>query len=375
MTQASGTTVERVLLPDTINELTSLRFFAALYVVLFHIHDDTRALINVPTNFFLKGGIGVDIFFILSGFILTHVYLRQWQGHRFHYRQFMLNRFARVYPLHFVMTLAFVVLYAGSIWIGVTGRAEGMDWYALPFHLLALHGWGFLNHHAWNFPSWSISSEFFAYLVFPLFLLSTRLGAKLGLGLALVALTIAFYMTAWLFRPFTALTFDFGIVRIFFEFGLGVFIYMLCARTVLEAIVARWLLIALLLAFIGVAHVSRSNNDDLVLILFSGAMIFLLGQLSRVPGPSVMRAKPLVYLGEISYSIYMVHYMAELIFMGVVPRLLHTPGFVPFWAWLLLLTVILIGASLSFHFIEVPARNYVRRMMHERKPREWRVNS
>ena len=375
MNQAPIQKSQPARLPDTINELTSVRFFAALFVVLFHIHDDTPLLTNLPTQFFLKGYLGVDIFFILSGFILTHVYLRQWQDRRFRYGQFMLNRFARVYPLHLVMTLAFVALYALSSRFGVLGNAQGMDWGALPFHLLALHGWGFLGHHAWNFPSWSISSEFFAYLIFPLFLMMTRMGARIGLAVAIAALIAAFHLSGWLFRPFTALTFDFGIVRIAFEFGLGVFVYLACANIAIGARATRWLLLAALLAFAGIAHVSRSNGDDIVLILLGGAIIFLLGELSRASGPSIMRAGPLVYLGEISYSIYMVHYMAELVFMGAVPRLLHTPGTIPFWAWLCLLAMILIGAALSFHLIEVPARNAIRRRLHERKPREWRMSA
>lgn len=366
-------TTETPRLPDTILELTSVRFFAAMFVVLFHVHDDTPLLTNLPTQFFLKGYLGVDIFFILSGFILTHVYLAQWTAGRFRYGPFMLNRVARVYPLHLVMTLAFVALYTLSARFGFLGEADGMDWSALPFHLLAVHGWGFVGHHAWNFPSWSISSEFFAYLIFPLFLMLTRVGARAGLALAAVALAAAFYASGAFFRPFTALTFDFGIVRIFFEFGLGVFVYMMCARMFLSATAVRWLLLAAVLTFVAICHVSRSNNDDIALIFLAGGIIFLLGQLSRSPGPSIMRAKPLVYLGEISYSTYMIHYMAELIYVKGMSRPLGTPGQLPFGAWLGLLLVILIGSAASFHLVEVPARNAIRRLMHERKPREWRV--
>ena len=358
-------------LPDTIPELTSVRFFAAMFVVLFHIRDDSPLMANLPTMILTKGYLGVDIFFILSGFILTHVYLVQWREGRFRYGPFMLNRFARVYPLHLVMTLAFVALYTVSSRLGILATGEGMDWSALPFHLLAVHGWGFVGHHAWNFPSWSISSEFFAYLIFPLFLVLTRIGARAGLALAVIALTAAFYLCAWKFRPFTALTFDFGIIRIFFEFLLGVFIYMICAATVIGGTAARWLLLAAVAGFVAIAHFSVSNADDLSLIVLGGVVIYLLGQLSRAPGPSVMRAKPLVYLGEISYSTYMIHYMAQLVYVGAVSRLLGTPDGLPFWAWLGLIVTIMLGSVASFHLVEVPARNFIRRRLHERKPREW----
>ena len=360
-------------LPAHIPELTSVRFFAALFVVLFHIHDDTPLLKAIPTQFFLKGYLGVDIFFILSGFILTHVYLAAYRAGTFSYGSFMVNRFARVYPLHLVMTLAFVALYALSSRLGFLGDAEGMDWSALPFHLAGVHAWGFIGHHAWNFPSWSISSEFFAYLIFPLFLSLTRLGAWAGLLFSTVALSIAFFVIGAVFRPYTALSFDFGIFRIFFEFGLGVFVYLVCARTVLSGRAVRWLLGGATFLFVAIAHLSTSNTDDLALILLSGAIIFLLGQLSRSPTPGLMRSRSLVYLGEISYSTYMIHYMAELVYLGLVSRLVGTPGVLPFWAWLGLVAVIGLGSAASFHLVEVPARNYLRRLIHERKPREWRV--
>lgn len=372
MTAAAAAPVERPL-PANIPELTSVRFFAAWFVVLFHIHDHFPLLRALPTRFFLKGYLGVDIFFILSGFILTHVYLGAWRSGRFSYRSFMVNRFARVYPLHLVMTLAFVALYAMSARLGVLDGGAGMSWPALPFHLAAVHAWGFLDHHAWNFPSWSISAEFFAYLIFPLFMMLTRAGTWLGLVLATAALATAYYVSQAIGRPLTALTFDFGIVRIFFEFALGVFLYLACLRLMLPSGLATVLAAVAALLFVLLAHFGAM---DLALILLAGAIIFLLGQMARGERPTPMRAKLFVYLGEISYSTYMIHLMAELVFVGLAARVLGVPrDALPPYMIVLLIALILAGSIASFHLIEVPARNAIRRLIHERRPREWTANS
>ncbi len=354
-------------LPANIPELTSVRFFAAMFVVLFHVHDHLPALRDAPTQFFLKGYLGVDIFFILSGFILTHVYLAGYRAGTFSYGSFMLNRIARVYPLHLAMTLAFVALYVLSSRSGLLASGAGMDWRALPFHLAGVHAWGFVGNHAWNFPSWSISAEFFAYLIFPLFLVLTRVGASAGLLLSIAALSIAYFVVGLVFRPFTALTFDFAIIRIFFEFGLGVFLYLVCSRTHVHATVARWLLAGATVAFALMAHFGA---EDLLLILLSGAIIFLLGQASKSAALSVMKVRPLVYLGEISYSTYMIHYFVELIYVGAAARLLSVEGVLPPLPWLGMIAAIMFGSVLSFHLIEVPARNFIRRSVSKRRLRE-----
>jgi peptidoglycan/LPS O-acetylase OafA/YrhL len=360
-------------LPGTIAELTSVRFFAAWFVVLFHIHDHTPLLAQLPTSFFLKGYLGVDVFFILSGFILSHVYLAPWREGRFSYGPFMVNRFARVYPLHLFMTLAFVALYSVASRVGFIENPDGMSWSALPAHLAAVHAWGFLDHHAWNFPSWSISAEFFAYLIFPLLLAFTRIGAWAGLALATAVLTVAYFVCEAIGRPLTALTFDFGIARIFVEFALGVFLYLACLRVALSSTTAKMLAFAATLLFVVLAHFGAA---DLPLILIAGVIIFLLGQMARGERPSLMRAKPFVYLGEISYSTYMIHLIAQLVLVKLAARMLGVPeDGLPLYALLGLIAAILVGSMLSFHLIEVPARNALRRLMHERHPREWRANS
>ncbi|MGH1420067.1 MAG: acyltransferase family protein [Hyphomicrobiaceae bacterium] len=338
-------------------ELTSLRFFAAFYVVLFHIHDKLAQLSSISTNFFQKGYIGVDLFFILSGFILTHAYLDKYLAGKFDYRQFLLFRIARIYPLHLVMTLVFVAFYAIGTLLGVTSNGQGMRWDHLGQHLLMLHAWGTTDWHSWNFPSWSISAEFFAYLLFPIYLLTTRIPVALGLALS-VALYVAFYFIVEMSGArLTALMFNFGILRIVPEFLLGVFIYLFIRKFEIASGLAKF---ALGVTVIGLLVGFHLGISDIILVPVLGFLILLIGTLSLGSEENVLRSKPLVYLGEISYSTYMVHILV-LICFTVLSRKLGSGSEFPLVLWLVMLAAIYVASAASYHFVEHPARALIRR--------------
>ena len=212
--------------PADLPELTSIRALAALMVILFHFYALPGAD-SAAGRLVAAGGLGVDLFFMLSGLILAHVYWRDWQEGRFEYGPFLARRLARLYPVHLATLLGFVALYAGARAAGVGSSFEGEDWSAFWIHLAGLHAWGLTDGAAWNHPSWSISAEGFAYLAFPFWLvLATRLGPRAFLMTG----ASVFLATGTLFEDagieLTSLTDNFGIVRIAVEFGVGIGIYL-----------------------------------------------------------------------------------------------------------------------------------------------------
>lgn len=123
----------------------------------------------------------VDFFFVLSGFVIASAYqskLSSGDG----VIPFALRRFGRLYPLH-IATLAALVTFA----LARTALAPGpfnprdmfdgwmFDFSALFTNVLLVHGLGFESHLTWNFPSWSISTEFYTYLVFAMIWRARRL--------------------------------------------------------------------------------------------------------------------------------------------------------------------------------------------------------
>jgi peptidoglycan/LPS O-acetylase OafA/YrhL len=147
-----------------IKGLTGLRGFAALWVCIYHYtYENDFGWILTPLAH--AGHHGVPIFFILSGFILAYIYGKRFAEGREGYWHFLLLRVARIYPLHLV-----VLLFIGaSVYYGFRQPASHDTPESFIAGLAMVHAWGFTPAISWNEPSWSVSTEFFAYLLFPLF--------------------------------------------------------------------------------------------------------------------------------------------------------------------------------------------------------------
>ncbi len=221
--------------PVHIKPLTSLRFIAAVWVLLYHFKDHLGLDLG-RWGLVADGYLGVDLFFTLSGFILAHVYLSQFEGGAFGYGGFLKNRIARVYPMHLAALAAMIVLYAGATAMGAgVGSPDAFKWSDLPAHLFMVHAWGATPAVGWNFPSWSISAEWAAYLLFPLVaalvLKAQRRSAWMAaaaLALCLVsfaALSNLHQLAPWVGRDFSQMTAQIGALRILPSFLLGVALY------------------------------------------------------------------------------------------------------------------------------------------------------
>ena len=150
---------------DRISALTALRFFAAFVVVIFHMADYSfKGLLGGPLE---KGHLAVDLFFILSGFILAHIYGAAFAEKGYSKRAFFVARFARIYPGHLTMMIVFLlyVIILGSI--GFPYNPERYRPQSFLWHVTLLDAWGLDRELSWNIPAWSISAEFFAYTMFP----------------------------------------------------------------------------------------------------------------------------------------------------------------------------------------------------------------
>ena len=106
--------------PPDLRALTTLRFFAALWVVLYTAWEHLN--VGFEPTLVSKGYLGVEVFFVLSGFILSHVYLEAAGEKRFSYRGFLWARIARVYPLHLATLIGVGGLAAADALSGLDPR-------------------------------------------------------------------------------------------------------------------------------------------------------------------------------------------------------------------------------------------------------------
>ncbi len=143
--------------PVALPALTSLRFFAALAIVIHHCNG-----VFWPAADLGPLDAGVSFFFVLSGFILTYVYVDVLNS-QFAWQRFYLARIARIWPLHLVCL--FVTLIAIEV-------PEPFDSAVLLSNSLMLHAWIPFDRYffSYNYAAWSISTELFFYLLLPLLL-------------------------------------------------------------------------------------------------------------------------------------------------------------------------------------------------------------
>ena len=171
-----------------IRQLTGLRAVAAMAVVVLHFQDVFYPLAPVTrhaANLVDSGGLGVMVFFVLSGFIISYTYLDRFTTFtRGQYGRFLWARFARMYPVHLTMLLAILVLWVAA---KVTGlqlpNPENYRATSFVVNLLMLQG--ILSAHPWNAPAWTLTYEAAAYIAFPVLALALiRLRSARGAYLA-----------------------------------------------------------------------------------------------------------------------------------------------------------------------------------------------
>ena len=363
--------------PTELRLLTALRAFAALLVVLFHFAARTAPGSALHTTLIDNGQLGVDVFFVLSGFILAHVYLARIDAGKFAFGDFLIARFARLYPMHLVMLLAAAVngwlAFRHGLALDVYGPVMGLDpetgrgfgWHLLT-NLALLQAWGTANGHYFNSVSWSISAEACAYLLFPLIAAAALAFGNKGWLRVLAALALYCVCEAAaqvvLGAGLNDLSWHFGILRIVPEFTLGVAIYALGAGKPMPAGVLR---MVTPLAVAGVLGAMALGAPVVVMPpLFAGAIVLLANSERAGLVPPQWLLRPLVYLGEISYSTYMLHFLLGKVYFNTVSRLFgYDPHALPTAQVILAIVPMLLASAVTFHFVEQPGRRLLRALL------------
>ena len=345
--------------PANLKPLTALRFFAAMWVVLYHYWPNLN---GAPPALVDKGYLGVELFFTLSGFILCHVYLASVADGGFRYGSFLWARLARVYPLHLATLAGVGVLGLAATAAGRNIDANVLSWPSLPANLLLLHAWGFAPTAGWNHPSWSISAEWFAYLTFPAFAwMALRLRARpwAAVGAALVLLTGLYALFERLTgQQLTHATIAWGALRIVPCFAYGCATYLLWRSGVVQGHKAA--ISGAVISGAAVLVLGQMDAPDAAIVGLFGGLILSLAALSTTAVSGPFEAT-LVYLGEISYSIYMICIPWKLLFVNLCSQIFGLDkSHLPIVVWIIYVAALVPLAGLSHALIEVPARTMLR---------------
>jgi peptidoglycan/LPS O-acetylase OafA/YrhL len=384
-----------------IRQLTGIRFIAAAWVLLYHVQGPLQVLglgdIPIFSDVIRVGRLGVDLFFALSGFILTHTYLtRMGPGIRLRATgKFLWLRLARIYPVHLVMLVVAGIAVVAQA--RVTGNELNRSWLnPIDFmkQLLLIQEWGPDPQRGWNFVAWSLSMEWFAYLLFPLMVLIFFLLARRGSTILLVL--------AWLLVLTPLIWYGLGTgdpyytggwgstIRVLTEFIAGAITYLIVIRFIpkgsvdptptvqrVAGIMSFVLPIAVIAGTVILGQLSiaqpplRNLAEDaeplppyfhLLLVPF---LIVWIGSLAlaRHGMARWLSTSSLVLGGFISYSLYMTH----LVWFGLWRAGMQALGITGGWLYGVATVGLVLGALviawLMWRIIEEPAREWMRGMI------------
>ncbi|NQE64313.1 acyltransferase [Caulobacter sp. RHG1] len=346
--------------PTDIRPLTSLRICAAIWVLVYHFRDHLALGLD-RYGLIAKGYLGVDLFFILSGFILSHVYTRAVADKRFNYGSFLWARLARVYPVHLVTLAATLAIWMVAVKLGATFDPVAFDLRSLPQHLLLIHAWGTTPTVQWNFPSWSISAEWFAYLGFPLAAMASlglRARPRLLVGLALLLFVAMFLGAKREGVLFTDMTAQIGAIRIIPSFLMGAALHRLGSSSTLPD---GWAGPGALIATAWIMVAATLRLSDLYIWPALAVVIFCLAEAAKIGATGLMTAPAMVYLGEVSYAVYMTHLPVDIAYFHALVRVAPSlSGVGAFVGWLGVFGVCLAVSVAAYHLVERPARDWLR---------------
>jgi peptidoglycan/LPS O-acetylase OafA/YrhL len=341
-------------IPKEIPALTGIRFAAAAWVVAFHYNALAVSLLPALADvapLFSQGHLAVPFFFILSGFILSHVYFPTYSIRQ--HSRFVWLRFARLWPVHCATVL--VLLTYITFTTLVRGRyvpSEAYPLAVLPYELAMVRCWSDPNL-LWNFPAWSIHCEWFAYIVlFPacFYLLSA---ARKPLHLVLV---ICALLTA---HEFIAGHIPGKCGSIIFLFVTGSALYRI--RVLWPAANGAMINVAGVLLFALACFTKHESAFNVAFACIVLGLSYEQGWLSRL-----FASRLLVYGGTISYSLYMTHEVVHL-FAGEAIRRINPQGTGKIVAVAGLIALALMAAALCHRFIEVPANHWLKNLSPARR--------
>ena len=344
--------------PEIYLALDGYRFLAAACVVLYHYDADFQLGLGKLFPAIGRLPVMVDFFFMLSGFVIAVNYFDRLCTAQ-DYARFLRARLARIYPLHLLTLLAMAALAGAALLADLpVNHPEILGFDGFPANLALLHAWGVLDHPSFNVPSWSISAEWFVYLLTPLFLWMAR-----HLPLSANALSILLFAAAtavlrhWLgLGDWLNATFDFGMIRAVPTFFTGILIASVVRSGKLKVVPSWWSVHVLFAASILLLQLAIFREGSLILF---AVMILMAALAERGGAASFMKTSFMTSLGQLSYGIYMVHVLASLPLLLILRR---AHALDSFWASLAALAAFAISlalAMLSRRYFEGAAKNFI----------------
>lgn len=338
-----------------LEQLTFTRFLAAISIVVFHYGVNIFPFSHDSINFLFKqANIGVSYFFVLSGFVMIIAYGNK---DKIEFCDYIKRRFARIYPVYF---LAIIILLAYFVILG-----RPIDFKGLILNITLIQSWfpGFAG--SFNSPGWSLAVEMFFYISFPFLfnhfykkydikkLVIPILIIFIGSQIALHVLRFSSFYTGFPSKSHDFI-FYFPIMHLS-EFLIG----NLAGILFLKGIKSRNydLPIVILILFVSVLlkiNTSINFHNGMLAIFFVPLIILVAANNGFIT--RISNNKTLVFLGEISYGIYILQKPVYTWVNGIMKYFKINNTFIIFYATLI---VLILFSVISYKFLETPLRKII----------------
>ncbi len=289
---------------EKIDPFESLRGIAAIAVALYHF----RCYSLLTDNLFIAHAeLMVDFFFVLSGFVIAYNYEER-LGSTKELFVFQTKRFWRLYPLHIITLVGFLgIELAKYFFEQKTGNTSTFPAFSINNtgvfiqHVFMLHA-VIGDGRSFNYPSWSISSEFYTYLIFAIL---TVYGKKMRWFLFGSLVLIS---SIWVGGIVQINLDEYPMLRCTFSFFMGTLSWLICKKWKQKRQLPGGVpIIFIILSVAAICYLRSPYQRVICPMLFLGIIVSI--YLSKRDSKlwKMLSVKPLVFLGTISYSIYMVH--------------------------------------------------------------------
>ncbi|MET0353711.1 MAG: acyltransferase [Plantibacter flavus] len=262
-------------------------------------------------------GLAVDVFFVLSGYAIARAYLhRRWTWPT--YGRYLRNRFARIYPAHVTVLLAFVLLCVGGAMVGVPTDDGAFPPIGLLAELTLTRAW-FGDALWWNPPAWSLSAQFLAFVLFPVFALALR--DRMRGPVPVIALSVGLVSTTTIaaaIAPSAMNGMATPAVRVLCCFALGI---CLAEWTAALPVTRRaaWVAAGGASGLV-VAAIALEPGAPRAWAAITFAAIIVGGLAVASPrSTAVLRSRPARILGQLSFSTYLVHVFVLILLAKAIP--------------------------------------------------------
>ncbi len=348
--------------------LESIRGIAALLVAFYHFNGTFHFSLFAPLKIVGTFWLMVDLFFVLSGFVIVYNYKGKLvDGESL--GTFYFRRVGRLYPLFVFTTLFFFLEPLAEFIQGSGGEIPfTLSWKEGLSYFFMLQGFGITDRGLLNYTSWSIGVEVQLYVLFSLFLFFRTKSNFIGRFSIPILAILSLLSLAFIYFKYhnIELMYEAGLARGILSFGLGSIIALLTDKFKQSQSPLGDVFTTAILIFIVVILGLRNHNLNFsVPFLFALLIYFLVffpeGYISKF-----MEFKPLVFLGAISYSMYLNHP----IFIKIIHKFFHNNN--PSTTLQIAVTIAYLGgliifSKLTYEFVERPFMKYFNQLVKNRQ--------